>query len=74
MARFPFLDFAAFIVIFMLGMKLVFEFFYSENDGTSTETHSGIKAYAFSLTTIAIFVVPILTSLLFNFPKNNKKG
>ena len=74
MSRFPFLDFAAFIVIFMLGMKLVFEFFYPENHTVSTEANSGIKAYAFSLTTIAIFVVPILTSLLFNFPKNNKKG
>lgn len=74
MSRFPFLDFAAFIVIFMLGMKLVFEFFYPENHTASNEANSGIKAYAFSLTTIAIFVVPILTSLLFNFPKNNKKG
>lgn len=74
MSRFPFLDFAAFIVIFMLGMKLVFEFFYPENHTVSTEVNIGIKAYAFSLTTIAIFVVPILTSLLFNFPKNNKKG
>ena len=74
MARFPFLDFAAFIVIFMLGMKLVFEFFYPENNSaSSSEVHSGIKAYAFSLSTIAIFVLPILTSLLFNFPKNNKK-
>lgn len=74
MSRFPFLDFAAFIVIFMLGMKLVFEFFYPENHTVSNEVNSGIKAYAFSLTTIAIFVIPILTSLLFNFPKNNKKG
>lgn len=74
MSRFPFLDFAAFTVIFMLGMKLVFEFFYPENHTPSNEANSGIKAYLFSLTTIAIFVVPILTSLLFNFPKNNKKG
>lgn len=73
MARFPFLDFAAFVVISMLGIKLVFEYFYPENHAASDEAHSGIKAYAFSLSTIAIFVVPILTSLLFNFPKNNKK-
>lgn len=73
MARFPFLDLAAFIVIFMLGVKLIFEFFYPENHATSSEAHSGIKAYAFSLSTIAIFVLPIITSLLFNFPRNNKK-
>ena len=73
MARFPFLDFAAFIVIAMLGMKLVFEFFYPENHASSSEAHSGIKAYTFSLSTIAVFLLPILTSILFNFPKNNKK-
>jgi YkoY family integral membrane protein len=64
---------AAFIVISMLGVKLIFEFFYPENHATSSEAHSGIKAYAFSLSTIAIFVLPILTSLLFNFPRNNKQ-
>lgn len=73
MARFPFLDFAAFIVISLLGIKLILEYFYPENHAASAEAHSGIKAYAFSLATIAIFVIPILTSLLFNFPKNNKK-
>ena len=73
MARFPFLDFAAFIVIFMLGIKLVYEYFYPETHTNGAEAHSDIKAYAFSLATIAIFVLPILTSLFFNFPKNNKK-
>jgi YkoY family integral membrane protein len=71
MARFPFLDFAAFIVIAMLGIKLVYEYFYPEQRETAEE-HSGLKAYAFSLATIGIFVVPIITSLLFNFPKKNK--
>lgn len=71
MERFPFLDFAAFIVIAMLGIKLMVEYFYPENHA-SANTHSGLKAYAFSLATIAIFVIPIITSLLFNFPKNNK--
>ncbi len=71
MARFPFLDIAAFIVIAMLGIKLVVEYFYPE-DHTSANAHSGFKAYAFSFATIAIFVIPILTSLLFNFPKNKK--
>ncbi len=72
MERFPFLDFAAFVVIAMLGAKLIFEYFYPETD-TSSQGHSGLKTYAFSLATIAIFVLPIFTSLLFNFPKNNRK-
>ncbi len=71
MARFPFLDFAAFIVIAMLGIKLVYEYFYPEHHEAAQE-HSGLKAYAFSLATIGIFVVPILSSLLLNFPKKNK--
>ena len=72
MARFPFLDFAAFTVIAMLGIKLVYEYFYPENHAAH-EAHSFWQAYGFSLGTIAIFVIPILSSLLFNFPKNNKK-
>jgi len=73
MARFPFLDFAAFVVIAMLGVKLIFEYFYPESHTANQEQHTGFKAYAFSLTTIAIFLVPILTSLLFNVPRNNRK-
>lgn len=72
MARFPFLDFAAFVVIAMLGGKLIFEYFCPEIHAANQQ-HTGLKAYAFSLATIAIFVVPILTSLLFNFPKNYRK-
>jgi YkoY family integral membrane protein len=72
MARFPFLDFAAFTVIAMLGIKLVFEYFYPENHEAAHASPSFLKAYGFSLGTIAIFVIPIITSLLFNFPKNNK--
>lgn len=71
MQRFPFLDFAAFLVIAMLGIKLVYEFIYPEHHDAN-QAHSGIKSYAFSLATVAIFIVPIITSLLFNFPKKNK--
>lgn len=73
MARFPFLDFAAFTVIAMLGIKLVFEYFYPEIHEIEHTSSSFLKAYGFSLGTIAIFIIPIITSLLFNFPKNNKK-
>lgn len=73
MARFPFLDVAAFIVIAMLGAKLIFEYFCSENHAPEHSSPSFLNAYGFSLGTIAIFVVPILTSFLFNFPKNNRR-
>jgi predicted tellurium resistance membrane protein TerC len=74
MARFPFLDFAAFTVITMLGIKLIFEYFYPENHELEHTSPSFLKAYGFSLGTITIFIIPIITSLLFNFPKNKKKS
>lgn len=70
MQRFPFLDVAAFVVILLLAGKLIYEYFYP-TDHSSAEAHGGFKAYAFSVATIAIFVLPIVTSLLFNFPKGN---
>ncbi len=73
MARFPFLDFAAFTVIAMLGVKLIFEYFYPESHTPGHTPPSFLKAYGFSVGTIAVFVIPILTSILFNFPKNNKE-
>lgn len=72
MARFPFLDFAAFIVIALLGGKLMFEFFYPQmHEGN--EEHAGPGTYAFPFITICVFLLPVLSSLLFNFPKHNKK-
>lgn len=70
MQRFPFLDVSAFVVITVLAGKLIYEYFYP-TDHTLAEAHGGFKSYAFSLATIAIFVLPILTSLLFNFPKKH---
>lgn len=69
MQRFPFLDNVAFIVIGILGIKLCYEFFFPANPN---EAHGSIMDYIFSFGTIAIFFIPILTSILFNFPKNNK--
>lgn len=70
MQRFPFLDNAAFLVIGVLGLKLCYEFFFPTNPA---EGHGGIMDYIFSIGTIAIFLVPILTSIFFNFPKKNGK-
>lgn len=72
MQRFPFLDFAAFIVIAMLGCKLIFEYFFPIDHAAQHAKGSGIEDYLFSIGTIGIFLIPIITSLLFNFPKNNK--
>ncbi len=85
--RFPFLEATAFIVIGILGIKLVLsficdEFFKNAACGTNCENCNCYEGSAFctfanshiadlgvSILTVAIFVVPILTSLLFNFPK-----
>lgn len=73
MAKYSFLETAAFIVIGILGIKLalsLYEHFYP-NSGftkflTSHSTDMGI-----SILTVAIFFVPIITSIFFNFPKKN---
>ncbi|PWV53451.1 TerC family protein [Chitinophaga sp. S165] len=74
MERYPFLEIAAFLVIGVLGIKLmlaVYEHFYPETAATKfLESHQA--DWATSLITVAIFVVPIITSLLFNFPKKHK--
>ncbi|MFN8308533.1 MAG: DUF475 domain-containing protein [Chitinophagales bacterium] len=65
MERFPFLDRLAFVIIGILGMKLVLEFL-SEN--FIPALHPYIKNERadlyFSLFTVAIFFIPILVSLL----------
>lgn len=73
MERFPFLETVAFLVIGLLGLKLfialpcrfytdssICEFLESESADLTT-----------SLVTVGLFLLPILTSWLFNFPKKN---
>lgn len=72
---FPFLEAMAFIVIALLGVKLVLsyicEYFKSSN---ICETLNGHEADLYtSIFTLSIFVLPILTSLLFNYPKKKSK-
>jgi YkoY family integral membrane protein len=75
MERFPFLDSVAFLVIGILGLKLCLGF-YCTGYGVGThlcELLENEKAdMFFSLSTVAIFFLPILTSLLFGFPKKGK--
>jgi len=71
MSKFPFLESLAFIVIFILGLKLVLsyacEFF---PDSSLCIFLSGHYAdLVFSVITAFIFIFPVLTSLAFNYPK-----
>ena len=76
MDRFPFLDTVAFIIIGNLGLRLCFEFVCSKGPFASVcnvmlSEHADLY---FSLITVAIFFIPIITSLLFNFPRRKTAG
>ncbi|OCX52298.1 hypothetical protein BEL04_12540 [Mucilaginibacter sp. PPCGB 2223] len=73
MEKFTFLETIAFIVIGVLGIKLTFSLYiHFYPDSGITKAMSGEKADIFvSVFTVAIFVLPVLSSLLFNFPKRN---
>lgn len=73
MEKYPFLEKAAFIVIGILGMKLtlsVYSHFYPEEALSKIIEGHNADLYL-SFLTVSIFVVPILTSWLFGFPKRN---
>jgi YkoY family integral membrane protein len=73
MEKFTFLETVAFIVIGVLGLKLsasLYTHFYPAS--TFSEVLDGEKTDLFvSIFTVAIFILPVLSSLLFNFPKKN---
>jgi YkoY family integral membrane protein len=74
MEKYSFLETAAFVVIGILGLKLVlslYEHFYPES-AISQFLGSHAADIGISILTVTIFFVPILTSLLFNVPKANK--
>jgi YkoY family integral membrane protein len=71
MERYSFLETCAFVVIGILGLKLLmslYEHFYPET-GLSKFLSSHSADLGISVLTVSIFFVPIITSLLFNFPK-----
>lgn len=86
MERFPFLETAAFLVIGVLGLKLVLALYthyyptsafsiFMEGDHSHAEEgkHEIVMGDIMtSVLTISIFVLPILTSWLFNFPKKKQ--
>ncbi|MGI4740920.1 MAG: DUF475 domain-containing protein [Janthinobacterium lividum] len=71
MGKYPFLETSAFVIIGLLGLKLVlslFEHFQPQHPFTiflqSEEADAGL-----TILTVAVFLVPWLTSALFNYPR-----
>ena len=74
MEKYSFLETAAFVVIAILGVKLMLSIY--EHIEPQSEISKFLGSHAadigISVLTVAIFFVPILTSMLFNFPAKNK--
>jgi YkoY family integral membrane protein len=73
MEKFHFLETIAYIVIGVLGLKLsasLYTHFYPHTELTQV-LDSEHTDMLISLFTVGIFVVPVVSSLLFNFPKKN---
>ena len=71
MEKYKFLETAAFVVIAILGIKLllsIYEHFYPVT-GLSVFLKSHTADITISVLTVSIFFIPILTSMLFNYPK-----
>ncbi len=74
MEKYSFLETSAFVVIGVLGIKLLFSI--------PAHFYAGMPIFKFiesehfdlfvSLITVLIFIVPIITSLVFNYPKHKK--
>ena len=71
MEKYPFLETSAFIVIGILGIKLLLSLYehFRPEDAMSKFLGSHIADWTTSIITVSIFFIPILTCLLFNFPK-----
>ncbi|SKD09810.1 integral membrane protein, YkoY family [Chitinophaga ginsengisegetis] len=71
MTKFTFLESAAYIVIAILGIKLtlsIYEHFFPESPITHFLESSQADIIT-SIITVGVFIVPIITSALLNFPK-----
>lgn len=71
MQKYTFLETSAFVVIGVLGVKLVLSLYEHFKPETQMSKFLGSHTadIATSILTMSIFFVPILTSLLFNYPK-----
>ncbi|NTW49929.1 MAG: DUF475 domain-containing protein, partial [Chlorobiales bacterium] len=71
MEKYQFLETAAFVVIGILGVKMtisLYEHLYPESMISKTLSLHAADV-GMSILTVAIFFVPIVTSMLFNFPR-----
>lgn len=71
MEKYTFLETSAFVVIGILGIKLLLSIYehFIPNDTFSKFLASPSADWATSILTVSIFFIPILTCLLFNIPK-----
>ncbi|MDB5233257.1 MAG: hypothetical protein JWR44_250 [Hymenobacter sp.] len=71
MGKYPFLETAAFVVIGVLGLKLLLSLVghFAPGHPVSTALDSEMADVALTVFTVAVFVVPWATSLLFNVPQ-----
>lgn len=74
MGKYPFLEPAAFLVIGVLGLKLMLSLFehYFPQAAFSRFLSSHEADWGVSVITIMIFIVPVLTSTFFNFPRKTR--
>ncbi len=73
MEKFTFLETVAFIVIGFLGVKLtssIFTHFYPESPVSHFIEGEHTDLFV-SIFTVGIFLIPVITSVLFNYPKKN---
>lgn len=73
MEKYTFLETSAFVVIGILGLKLLLSIYvhFSPNDSFSKFMASPSADWATSILTVSIFFIPILTSLIFDIPKKH---
>ncbi len=73
MEKYSFLETAAFIVIAILGIKLLLSLYehFFPTDSISKFLGSHTADIIVSALTVGIFIIPIITSMLFNYPKRN---
>ena len=73
MEKYAFLETAAFIVIAILGIKLMLSLFehFNPESSISKFLSSHTADIGISILTVSIFFIPIITSMLFNVPKRN---
>lgn len=69
--KYPFLETVAFLVIGVLGLKLSASLYTHFAEGTAIAKFIDSEKFDLfiSIFTVSIFVLPVLTSYLFNFPK-----